>query len=171
MPFPKGEAVKKFDAVKVFTDYFKTNKSVKEKKIEYFKDLKKTAVKTPTGVACKIITQCAGEAPKDGETVYLEYSGFLEDGTLFDTSDPNVAKEFGMFNEQRAMQNGYSPLPYVIGSSKMIPGFTQGLSGLKVGEKAVIFIPAQLGYGEQGAGKVIPPNANLIFEVELKSKL
>lgn len=168
----KGEDVKKFDAVKVFTDYFKTNKSVKDKKADYFKDLKKTAVKIPTGVACKIITESAGgEVPKDGQTVYLEYSGFLEDGTLFVTSDPNVAKAFGIFNEQRAMQHGYSPLPYTIGASKMIPGFTQGLSGLKVGEKAVIFIPSQLGYGEQGAGNVVPPNANLIFEVEVKNKI
>lgn len=167
----KGEDAKKFDAVKVFSDYFKTNKSAKELKAAYFKDLKKSATKTQTGVACKITTECAGETPKDGETIYLEYSGFLEDGTLFDTSSPIVAKEFGVYNEQRAMQNGYSALPYVIGSSKMIPGFIQGLSGLKVGEKAVIYIPAQLGYGEQGAGNVIPPNANLIFEVELKSKL
>ena len=166
----KGEDVKKFDAVKVFSDYYKSCKSVKEEKVAYFNDLKKSAVKTPTGLACRIITESAGEKPKDGETVYLEYSGFLEDGTLFDTSDPNVAKEFGVFNEQRAMQHGYSPLPYVVGSGKMIPGFAEGVSGLKVGEKAVIYIPAQLGYGEQGAGKVIPPNANLIFEVEVKKQ-
>lgn len=167
----KGEDVKKFDAVKVFSDYFKNNKSAKEQKVAYFKDVRKSATKTATGVACKIITESAGEKPKAGETVYLEYSGFLEDGTLFDTSSPNVAKEFGMFNEQRAMQNGYSPLPYVIGSGKMIPGFAEGVSNLKVGEKAVIFIPAHLGYGEQGAGNVIPPNANLIFEVEVKNKI
>ena len=167
----KGEDAKKFDAIKVFSDYFKTNKSAKEKKVAYFKDLKKSAVKTPTGVACKITTQSDGEAPKDGQTIYLEYSGFLEDGTLFDTSDPNVAKEFGVFNEQRAMQHGYSALPYVIGSGKMIPGFAEGVSKLKIGEKAIIYIPAQLGYGAQGAGNVIPPNANLIFEVEVKDKI
>ncbi|MFY8066136.1 MAG: FKBP-type peptidyl-prolyl cis-trans isomerase, partial [Flavobacterium sp.] len=108
------------------------------------------------------------EKPKDGETVYIEYAGFLEDGTLFDTSSPNVAKEFGKFDEQRAMQNGYSALPYVMGSNRMIPGFIEGLSKLKMDEKAVFFIPFSLGYGEQGAGNVIPPNANLIFEVELK---
>lgn len=167
----KGEDVKKFDALKVFSDYFKSNKSVKEKKVEYFKDLKKSAVKTPTGLARKITTESTGAAPKDGETVYLEYSGFLEDGTLFDTSDPNVAKQFGVYNEQRAMQHGYTALPYVIGSGKMIPGFAEGVNGLKIGEKAVIYIPAQLGYGAQGAGNVIPPNANLIFEVEVKNKI
>ena len=69
------------------------------------------------------------------------------------------------------MQHGYTALPYVIGSGKMIPGFAEGVNGLKIGEKAVIYIPAQLGYGAQGAGNVIPPNANLIFEVEVKNKI
>ena len=186
----KGEAVKKFDAVKIFTDHFKAEaenqkkqaaidaenkkiydakyKIVKDKKIVYFNELKKSATKTSSGFKFKITQKSTSEKPKDGETVYIEYSGFLEDGTLFDTSSPNVAKEFGKFDEQRAMQNGYSALPYVMGSNRMIPGFTEGLSKLKMGEKAVFFIPFSLGYGEQGAGNVIPPNANLIFEVELK---
>ena len=186
----KGEAVKKFDAVKIFTDHFKAEaenqkkqaaieaenkkiydakyKIVKDKKVVYFNDLKKSATKTSSGFKFKITQKSTSEKPKDGETVYIEYSGFLEDGTLFDTSSPSVAKEFGKFDEQRAMQNGYSALPYVMGSNRMIPGFIEGLSKLKMGEKAIFFIPFSLGYGEQGAGNVIPPNANLIFEVELK---
>ena len=186
----KGEAVKKFDAVKIFTDHFKAEaenqkkqaaieaenkkiydakyKIVKDKKVVYFDVLKKSATKTSSGFKFKITQKSTSEKPKDGETVYIEYAGFLEDGTLFDTSSPNVAKEFGKFDEQRAMQNGYSALPYVMGSNRMIPGFIEGLSKLKMGEKAIFFIPFSLGYGEQGAGNVIPPNANLIFEVELK---
>ena len=186
----KGEAVKKFDAVKIFNDYFKTEaenqnkqaaidaenkkiydakyKIVKDQKVIYFNELKKSATKTSTGFKFKITQKSTADKPKDGETVSIEYAGFLEDGTLFDTSSPIVAKQFGMFNEQRAMQNGYSALPYVMGSNRMIPGFVEGLSKLKKGEKAVFFIPFNLGYGEQGAGNVIPPNANLIFEVELK---
>jgi peptidylprolyl isomerase len=189
----KGEAVKKFDAVKVFNDYFKTEaenqkkqaaleaqmkkeyeakyKPVIDKKVTYFNNLNKTATKTSSGLKF-IVTQKASEAkPKDGETVYIEYAGFLEDGTLFDTSDANVAKEFGKYDEQRDKENGYSALPYIIGSNRMIPGFIEGLSKLKIGEKAIFFIPFNLGYGEQGAGNVIPPNANLIFEVTLKNKL
>ena len=186
----KGEVVKKFDAVKIFNDYFKSEtenqkkqaaidsqkkkdydakyKIVKDQKVTFFNELKKSATKTPSGFKFKIIQKSTGDIPKDGETVNIEYAGFLEDGTLFDTSSPTVAKQFGMFNEQRAMQNGYSALPYVMGSNRMIPGFVEGLSKLKKGEKAVFFIPFNLGYGEQGAGNVIPPNANLIFEVELK---
>jgi peptidylprolyl isomerase len=186
----KGEAVKKFDAVKIFNDYFKSEtenqkkqalidaenkriydqkyKAVKDKKVLYFNELKKSAIKTSSGFKFKLLQKSTQDKPKEGETVYIEYSGFLEDGTLFDTSDPAVAKEFGMFDEQRAMQNGYSALPYVMGSNRMIPGFVEGLNQLKLGEKAIFYIPFNLGYGEQGAGNVIPPNANLIFEVVVK---
>lgn len=189
----KGEAVKKFDAVKVFNDYFKAEeenkkkeaalsaqmkrehdlkyKPVMEAKVAYFNNLKEKASKTKSGFQYSITQKSNQAAPKDGETVYINYSGFLEDGTLFDTSSPEVAKQFGVFNEERAMEHGYSALPYVMGSNKMIPGFIEGLDKLKIGEKAVFFIPFNLGYGEQGAGGVIPPNANLIFEVEVKNKL
>ena len=94
---------------------------MKDQKVTFFNELKKTATKTPSGFKFKIIQKSTGDKPKDGETVNIEYAGFLEDGTLFDTSSPIVAKQFGMFNEQRAMQNGYSALPYVIGSNRMIP--------------------------------------------------
>jgi peptidylprolyl isomerase len=189
----KGEAVKKFDAVKVFNDYFKKElenqkkqalidaenkkiydqkyKAVKDKKVIYFNELKKSSTKTSSGFKFNLLQKSTQDKPKDGETVYIEYSGFLEDGTLFDTSDQTVAKEFGMFDEQRAMQHGYSALPYIMGSNRMIPGFVEGLSKLKLGEKAIFYIPFNLGYGEQGAGNVIPPNANLIFEVAVKNKM
>jgi peptidylprolyl isomerase len=189
----KGEAVKKFDAIKVFNDYFKTEtenqkkqaaldaqmkkeyeakyKQVIKKKLTYFNKLNSSAAKTSSGLKFNITQKSSLDKPKEGETVYIEYSGFLEDGTLFDTSDANVAKEFGKYDEQRAEENGYAALPYVMGSNRMIPGFIEGLSKLKIGEKAIFFIPFTLGYGEQGAGNVIPPNANLIFEVALKNKL
>jgi cyclophilin family peptidyl-prolyl cis-trans isomerase len=188
----KGEEVKKFDAVKVFNDNFKEEEENKKKraildaevtkeyeakykaiidqKVAHFNKLKESSTKTSSGLKFSIIQKTSNDKPKDGETIYVEYSGFLEDGTLFDTSYPEVAKEFGKYDEQRDLEKGYSSLPYVMGSIKMIPGFREGLTKLKIGEKAVFFIPFSLGYGEQGAGDVIPPNANLIFEVEIKSK-
>jgi peptidylprolyl isomerase len=189
----KGEDVKKFDAIKVFNDYFKAElenqkkqaaldaeskrlydekyKGLKAKKVEYFEALKKTAVKSSTGLRYKIIQKSNGEKPKDGTNLLIKYSGFLEDGTLFDTSNPEVAKQFGKFDEQRALQNGYSALPFEVGGhNQIIPGFVEAMGKIKVGEKAIIYIPANLGYGEQGAGNVIPPNANLVFEIEVTVK-
>lgn len=163
----KGEDVKKFDAVKVFTDYFKKYKSVKEQKADSFKELKKSATKSATGLAYKI-TQTSTDVKPTSGTIQINYSGFLEDGTLFDTSDPEVAKQFGKFDQQRAAQNGYTLLPYTIGAKNLIPGFVEGIGYLKFGEKATLFIPANLGYGEGGIKGVIPPNANLVFEIEIR---
>lgn len=167
----KGEDVKKFNAVKVFSDYFKKNKSSKEQKAAYFKDIKKSAIKLPSGLAYKIIQTSSMESPKPGTTIMVNYSGFLEDGTLFDTSDTEVAKQLGKFDEQRAMQGGYTKISFNVGGqNQLIPGFIEGVGKLKLGEKAVLFIPSNLGYGEQGAGAAIPPNANIIFEIELLEK-
>ncbi len=185
-----GAAVKKFDAIKVFSDsfrnlienqknqlaleaekkrqYFEKFQLVLNKKMDYFSGLKTKATKTPSGLEFLIIEKGSGIQPKQGENVRISYSGYLEDGTLFDTSNPEIAKEFGVFDEERGEQNGYSEIPFQIGSSGMISGFLEGLTKLKMGDKAVIFIPFNLGYGERGAGNVIPPNANLIFEIELK---
>ena len=188
----KGEDVKKFDVVKVFTDYFKADienekkqkiidaenkkiydekyKAVKIQKLAYFDELKKTATKTTSGLQFKITQKSNGEKPKEGSMININYAGFLEDGTLFDTSNAEIAKQFGKFDEQRAMQKGYTVLPYQIGATNMIPGFIEGIKQMKMGEKAVFFIPSQIGFGEQGAGDAIPPNANLIFEVEIINK-
>lgn len=179
----KGEAAKKFDAEKIFNDYYKVeSENIKKQaaidaqalkkaiadKLAFYKLMKSTATKLPSGLAYNIYEKGAGKKPADGTKVLVKYSGFLENGTLFDTSSPEVAKLFGKFDAQRAAQNGYTLLPFEIGSKgAMIPGFEEGLSKVSFGDKAVLFIPANLGYGENGAGNVIPPNANIIFEVEI----
>jgi len=191
----KGEEVKKFNAIKVFNDYFKSEterqknqstieaekkkaylakyKAVMDKKVAYFTAMKKSATKLTSGLQYVVLQKSKGEKPKDGSSIYINYSGFLEDGTLFDTSDPEAAKLFGTFDEVRAKnKKGYAPLPFKVGGyNQLIPGFIEGIGKLKIGEKAILFIPSSLGFGEQGAGNVIPPNANIIFEVEVKDKI
>ena len=164
----KGEDVKKFDAVKVFSDYFKKQKSVRDQKANGFNDLKKSAQKLPSGVAYNITQPSTAETPKKGQILSVIYAGFLEDGTLVDTSEPEIAKQYGKFDERRAMQNGYRRLSFNVGGyNELIAGMVEGLNKLKPGEKAVLFIPSHLAYGEQGAGNIIPPNANMIFELEI----
>ena len=119
-----------------------------------------------------ILEKGTGKKPKAGSQIFVSYAGFLENGTLFDTSSAEIANAFGKLDPQRASQNGYSPLPFQYGSKgAAIPGFEEGLSQLNIGDKAILFIPSNLGYGENGAGDVIPPNANIIFEVEILEKL
>ncbi|WPR70402.1 peptidylprolyl isomerase [Flavobacterium sp. NG2] len=182
----KGEAAKKFNAEKTFYDYFSVEaekqkkklaelsvydekfKEVREDKTNYFNALKAKATKTSTGLKYVITKKSAGKKPSKGTEIFIHYAGFLEDGRLFDTSIQNIAKTFGKFDPARAEANQYIPIPFQAGRKDgMIPGFIEGLEKLSFGDKAVLFIPSHLAYGAGGAGDVIPPNANIIFEIEL----
>jgi peptidylprolyl isomerase len=179
-----GEDAKKFNSVKVFDDYFsksakkdsETSKLEIEKvaqnireKLALFATKKAEATKSPTGLLYYIDGE--GVAAKNGQEVNVNYAGYLESGTLFDTSDAELAKSMGKYDEQRAQQSGYRTIPYTIGSKgQMIAGFEEGLSKLKIGQKAILFIPSNLAYGVNGAGNIIPPNSNIIFEVTMTNK-
>jgi cyclophilin family peptidyl-prolyl cis-trans isomerase len=173
-----GEAAKKFDAVKVFHDYFSEIEKEKSKfagvqkeKVAYYAGLKAKATKTNSGLEYVITEKGAGKKPAIGTQLYIHYAGFLEDGTLFDTSIEDVAKTFGKFDAARAEAKQYQPIPFQAGRKDgMIPGFIEGIEQLSFGDKAVIFIPSHLAYGAAGAGGVIPPNANIIFEIQLLEK-
>lgn len=108
------------------------------------------AVKNPSGLSYTDLVPGKGAAPVSGKTVTVHYTGWLEDGKKFDSS----------------LDRG-QPFVFRIGAGEVIPGWDEGVMSMKVGGKRKLFIPAQLGYGAAGAGGVIPPNANLIFEVEL----
>ena len=91
-----------------------------------------------------------GEAVKPGDTVVMHYTGTLLDGTKFDSS----------------LDRG-QPFTTQIGVGRVIEGWDKGVPGMKVGGKRMLYIPSEMGYGSRGAGGAIPPNADLIFEVEL----
>lgn len=189
----KGASAKYFDAPKVFANYY-TNKEADTKKqaaIEeetkrnlaakqtvviaakkaFFDVTKTTATTTESGLTYKIIQKGSGVKPVDGSTFYFHYAGYFEDGNLFDSSYEDVNKAYGKYDERRAAQNGYQAFPFEAGKKDgMIPGFIEGLSLMSYGDKTLLFIPANLAYGERGAGGVIPPNTNLIFELEMFEK-
>ena len=106
------------------------------------------------------ITQAAGEpmTAKDGDVVMVHYTGKLEDGTVFDTS---------LKPRNPGRVSKIEPLTFTLGKGEVIPGWDQGIKGMKVGEKRTLVIPPKLAYGERGAGGVIPPNATLVFDVYL----
>jgi cyclophilin family peptidyl-prolyl cis-trans isomerase len=173
-----GEAAKKFDAVKVFHDYFADIAKEQQKyagaqkeKVDYYASLKPKATKTTSGLEYVITEKGSGKKPAIGNQIYIHYAGFLENGTLFDTSIEEVAKPFGKFDPARAAQNGYQPIQFQAGKKDgLIPGFIEGVEQLSYGDKAVLFIPSHLAYGATGAGGVIPPNANIIFEIQISDK-
>ncbi len=107
-------------------------------------------IKTPSGLVYQDLIVGSGPAPVPGKNVKVHYTGWLENGTKFDSSvDRN------------------EPFVFRIGAGQVIQGWDEGVMGMKVGGKRKLIIPAQLGYGARGAGGVIPPDATLIFEVEL----
>nr|WP_315179687.1 peptidylprolyl isomerase [uncultured Flavobacterium sp.] len=174
----KGVLAKKFDAPKVFSDYF-NNKSEDQKKVAsvitakkaYLATTKATATTTASGLAYKITQKGTGVKPANGTTFYFHYAGYFEDGTLFDSSYEDVCKSYGKYDANRAAQNGYQAFPFEAGKKDgMIPGFIEGLENMSFGDKAVVFIPSNLAYGERGAGSVIPPNTTLVFELEMLEK-
>jgi FKBP-type peptidyl-prolyl cis-trans isomerase len=107
-------------------------------------------ITTASGLGYQDITVGDGETAKAGDTVSVHYTGWLEDGTKFDSS----------------VDRG-TPFEFTLGTGSVIQGWDEGVAGMQVGGKRKLSIPPDLGYGDRGAGNVIPPGATLIFEVEL----
>src|SRR5262249_60668490 len=106
-------------------------------------------VTTKSGLKYEDLKEGTGDAAKAGDTVEVHYTGWLKDGKKFDSS---VGKQ---------------PFTFKLGAGMVIKGWDEGVAGMKAGGKRKLIIPAELGYGARGAGGVIPPNAELTFEVEL----
>ena len=104
----------------------------------------------PSGLRYEDIAAGTGEPAATGMLATVHYTGWLEDGTKFDSS----------------LDTG-QPFSFTLGAGDVIQGWDEGVIGMKVGGKRRLVIPSNLGYGASGAGNVIPPNATLIFEVEL----
>jgi cyclophilin family peptidyl-prolyl cis-trans isomerase len=187
----KGEAAKRFDALKIFNDYVTSDlenrkkqealdsenrqlyeqkyQAIIDKKAAEMRALKSRSEKLKSGLQYTILTAGNGKRPTPGSPILISYAGYLESGKMIDTNVAELAKANGLYNQQEEAMGVYQPLRLVAGQYKnMFPGFGQAIGKLTVGEKAIFFIPAVLAYGPQGAGDVIPPNANLIFEIELK---
>jgi FKBP-type peptidyl-prolyl cis-trans isomerase len=107
-------------------------------------------VTTPSGLKYVELKEGTGATPKPGQTVEVHYVGTLEDGTQFDSS-----------------RDRGQPFSFKIGVGQVIKGWDEGVGTMKVGGHRQLIIPSELGYGSSGAGGVIPPNATLLFDVEL----
>ncbi len=122
------------------------------------------AKKTQSGLYYVIEKEGTGDSTTQGSTMYVNYAGYLLDGTMFDTSWPDLAKAKNKFIEGRP----YGPLDVNVGIGQVIPGWDEGLMLLKKGSKAKFIIPSPLGYGELGEPRAeIPSNAILVFDVEV----
>jgi peptidyl-prolyl cis-trans isomerase A (cyclophilin A) len=149
-----GEAAEKWNSVEAF----RTFEGSRQKRIQAEKEATEAKMeqlaagfdKTESGLRYKMIQKGNGKKAEAGKTVSVHYTGQLEDGKVFDSSIPRK-----------------KPIDFPLGQGHVIEGWDEGIALLQVGDKARFVIPSHLGYGTRGAGGAIPPNATLIFDVEL----
>ncbi len=175
----KGSAAKNFEAPKVFKSELANIEAEKEaeakrmeemadRKAEEFEALEAKADSLESGLKIYFENKGEGEKPNNGQKVMVNYEGYFADGKIFDTNKLELAKETGIYDHRRDSAGGYQAMPMVYGpDAPMIPGFREGIQQMSIGDEAVIWIPSALGYGERGAGGVIPPNTDLIFRIKL----
>ena len=158
------------------TDYFaeeavaaKALKDLKTKWVTEWERQKAKAKTMASGLKIFPLVRGTGVKPKQGQKVLVNYTGWLPDAELFDSSYEKMAAKFDKLDMQRKQQGGYVPFPMDYSTdAPLIPGFKEGLQTMNVGDKVRLFVPSYLGYGEQGAGP-IPPNSDLVFDVEIVS--
>lgn len=149
-----GEEAEKWNAIEAFRTFEGSReKRIAEAKKQTEEAMEKLAAgfeKTESGLRYKMIQKGSGKKAEKGRTVSVHYSGSLENGQVFDSSYKRK-----------------QPIDFPLGQGHVIEGWDEGIALLQVGDKARFVIPSHLGYGSRGAGGVIPPDATLIFDVEL----
>ena len=174
-----GKDAQKWDAPKVFDAFMKEQnakaqklESQKEKNLALMAEQEAKAVAQPSGIKILKLKEGNGVKPQIGSDVLVNYAGFLRaTGDLFDTNIAEIAKENDAYDAARAADPQYGYIPYAWKYSPevgLIAGFKEALLSMKVGDRIRVFIPSALAYGKQGFGNgVIPPDADLMFEIEI----
>lgn len=149
-----GEEAQKWNAIEAFIT-FKGSRNKREASLKADAEAKMEKLaagfeKTESGLRYQFIQRGEGKKAENGKTVSVHYEGSLESGKVFDSSYPRK-----------------SPIEFKLGQGQVIEGWDEGIALLRVGDKARFVIPSHLGYGSRGAGGAIPPDATLIFDVEL----
>ena len=170
-----GKEAEKFDAVKIMSDYFAEEeakvKAMEKMKTDFVTEVEKQKAEAETlasGLKVLTLKKGTGKSPKVGQRVSVFYAGYLENGELFDSNVEAIAVKYNTLDERRKQGGGYEAIPMDYSpDARLIPGFKEGLMNMNVGDKVRLFIPPHLGYGAAGAGSVIPPNADLIFDLEI----
>ena len=174
-----GKDAQKWDAPKVFDAFMKEQnakaqklESQREKNLAVMAEQEAKAVAQPSGIKILKLKEGNGVKPQIGADILVNYAGFLRaTGDLFDTNIAEIAKENDAYDAARAADPQYGYIPYAWKYSPevgLIAGFKEALLSMKVGDRIRVFIPSALAYGKQGFGNgVIPPDADLMFEIEI----
>ena len=174
----KGSDARSFDAPKVFSSYF-ANKAIVEKEkaeksaamiketVARFENQKSQATTTASGLQYFISEKGTGAKVTTTDKALTHYAVYFADGVVLETSNLKTAEALGIVDENKKAAGQYQPIPADVGAeARMIEGFKEGLKLLSAGDKATLFLPYDIAYGENGNGG-IPPKSDLVFEVEI----
>ena len=176
----KGSKAKKFDATKIFSNHFEEIENLArkaaertaitiEETLERFENHRAQATKTESGLRYFISEKGDGPNVRNTNMTNVNYSVYFEDGALLDTSVLDIAESYEKVDPNRLAADAYKPITADVNKdAPMIEGFKEGVGLLKVGDKATLFLPYYLAYGEEG-NRMIPARSNLIFEIEVVS--
>lgn len=183
----KGKAAKSFDAPKVFTEEMpkveeglkkikeeakaKADKIAEKAKAEFLAkdaELKDKLIVSETGMKMAFTHKSGGVKPTSDQKVKIDCAGYLVDGTLFWTTWKDVAEKNGKYDARQDQGGGYAPfaMPYNE-SATLVAGFREAMLKMNIGDKARVYIPYHLGYGEAGRAPLIPGKTDLVFDIEL----
>lgn len=139
--------------------------SEKEKELATFKEKSETF---DSGIQIFVNKKGNGPKPEEGQEAHINYAGYLPNGTLFDSNRIEVAEKYDVVDQKRKEANLYTPIKTIYSmEAQMIPGFKEAMMSMKIGDQITVFIPPHLAYGARGVPGVIPPNSELVFEMEL----
>ena len=174
-----GKEAKSFDAAAEFSAYFEhieekqklaqeQKEKQKEELVQFVKDNEANAVVLPSGLKIISIKEGTGVKPVIGTNINVYYAGFFTTGDVFDTNVKEIAEVTGKYDRRRDQMGGYKPMGMEYSrDAAMIAGFKEGILNMNYGDKVLLIVPSHLAYGEQGSRGVIPPNADLWFQLEI----
>ena len=166
-----GKAAKDFDAPATFAKELDRYANRFAEFTKRFSEKSAKAETLPSGLKVYWDKKGKGQKPAIGDSIKVNYAGFFDEtGELFDTSIEEVARSQNKFDQRRMDAIGYNPLGTLYGpNASLIAGFKEGIQQMSIGDKVTLFIPSHLGYGRAGFRGAIPPNSDLVFEIELMS--
>ncbi len=165
----KSEELKKRDAMRI-QEIAAKKKILIDAFLIKMEEYKSEAETTPSKLKIYFLKKGEGPKPGVGADIRIHYSVFFTNGNLLATNRKEIAMEYGTYNPKRDEKKGYEPFSSIYSmDAKLIQGFKEGLQKMKFGDRAVLFIPYHLAYGESG-GRGIPAKSDLIFELEMYPK-
>lgn len=142
----------------------------KQRALEFsstLKNYKTESIKQENGLSILYLNKGKGIEPKQGDTVKLFYELYDPNGNLIDSNSSEIEKQYGRFSSEKEIRGRYNPMPMLLSQdAQMIEGFKNAVEQMRVGDKVYVYIPYQLGYGENGSG-IIAPKQDLIFIISM----